>query len=417
MLRTNTMLTEETTNIQKADEFSEKGAELYNKGKIEKALECFTQAIKLNPKEAINWAIRGGIHFVKKDYENSLRDYNEAIMLDPSDANYYRGRGMAYSSDLAEYEKSIKDLNLSIKLDPSVAASYYFRGYAYKMLGDTMHEIENYSEAVRIEPKNKAYRRILKEAREPLKKIDVLIRIGKFNEMPLFLNIPSPFRWFKQLSSKEKPLAYFYSELVFYDQLKAKHEGSIIPERSFSKNSQFVSCISSNEKIIVQPYFLLLPKLSKLFVLWHEYGHYISLLNDELEDKSAFNDVYEAVASFYACCKLKLHFNTYIEIKKFSLVHRSSIKKGKDNNAHLAYEERYNKFYVSRELPIEERNENDHVYEFYRDKDALLDWYSFCFKEISNVDYQKYFNWDVFLKEIGWDNDEERWKYIEYKKV
>jgi len=220
------------------------------------------------------------------------------------------------------------------------------------------------------------------------------IKIGSFNKIPLYLNIPSPLQWFKQLFIKEKPIAFL--------DFKKEH------------NNDEKSWIFSNHRIIVYPIYLFLPKLNKLFTLWHEYGHSISLLIDDEGNRSSFLDVYEAIASFYACCKLKLHFNMYVKLRYMYSI-RGSSRKCWTNEASEKFEKRYKKLCFSNELPLNKRSEEDHVYEFYRNKNNLIEWYNFCFRETCYMDYQHYFGWNSFLQEIGWDNDEERWKYISYK--
>ena len=248
------------------------------------------------------------------------------------------------------------------------------------------------------------------------------IRIGSFNKLPVYLNISTPLQWFKQILAIRKnkmfTIAYLQSKRLYYDQLKAKHEGSIsiIPEKDLPKNGQFISWIRSNEKIVVGLYFIFLPKLCKLFTLWHEYGHFIANLHDDEGKESSFYEVIEAIADFYACCKLRLHFDEYVKTSSFSPLNWFSAKRRNYyNNVHLSGEKRYIELYVSRQLPLKERMLEDYVYLFYRDKNALVSWYMLCFKDICNTDYRHFFDWDEFLAEIGWDNDEERWKYINYK--
>ena len=238
-------------------------------------------------------------------------------------------------------------------------------------------------------------------------------RIGTFNKIPLYLYIPSPLQWFKELLSQRKIIAFIQHDPLYYDQLRAKYEGSIsiIPEKDLPKNGQFISWIYK-QKIVVKPYFLLLPKLNKLYVLWHEYGHHIARVHDDEGVTGSFHDVIEAFASFYACCKLKLHFNTYIKIKYFSLLHIIGLERRRYNKAHLVHKTRYEQLYFSREIPLNARVEQDYVYDFYRDKNQLISWYLLCFKDLCLTDYHYFFDWNEFLAETGWDNDEERWKYI-----
>ena len=241
------------------------------------------------------------------------------------------------------------------------------------------------------------------------------IRLGKFNGFPIYLKLYTPFQLFRQYKRKKVHLASIEYKAKFYDQLKVKNNGFInCFQKDPPKNYKYYSSLMSNFKIIVYPYFFILPKLNKLFTLWHEYGHIVALLENEADEKYPFYDVIEAIADFYACCKLKLHFNTYIKIYTENFPSFKIFKKNNYDNENLMFEERYNKLYNTREMPLTERTEIDHVYEFYKDKNALIKWYTLCFKEICGMDYMNYFDWSNFLEEIGWDNDEKRWKYIKY---
>ena len=239
------------------------------------------------------------------------------------------------------------------------------------------------------------------------------IRIGQFNKIPLYVDIPGPLRLLRQSWGKDRTIAYFRSRLVFYDQLKAKYEGSIaiIPQKYVKTTPKFITWFRSYDKIVLQPIFFFLPKLNRLFILWHEYGHFVVSLEGNLGDKSHFDVVDEALVDFYACCKLKLHFNQYIKIEY-------GLKSIDNKAAHLFFEERYNKLYCSKQLSLDERTQDDYVYEFYRDKNAVIRRYELCFFEVCSgwgMDYQNFFDWNAFLTETGWDNDAERWKYINYK--
>lgn len=243
------------------------------------------------------------------------------------------------------------------------------------------------------------------------------VKIGIFNKLPVYLNITKAIELGKQIANRDSPIAYVQPKFIYYDQIRSKYEGSIkiISENEYPKDNRFISSITSIDEIVVNPIFLLLPKIKKRFILWHEYGHFISTLHDERENESTFHDVYEAIADFYACCKLKLHFNTYMKIRYSSLLlERICFKRKKYKKCCLIYEKRYNKLYFSKEIPLNERVQADYVYEFYRDKNRLIDWYKLCFNEACFMDYQNYFDWDNFLSESGWDYDEERWKYISY---
>ena len=66
------------------------------------------------------------------------------------DEAYYR-RGLAYSN-LNQYQRAIQDFDEAIRLNPRVAETYNNRGSAYNMLGQHQRALQDYNEALRIDP-------------------------------------------------------------------------------------------------------------------------------------------------------------------------------------------------------------------------------------------------------------------------
>jgi hypothetical protein len=168
-----------------------------------------------------------------------------------------------------------------------------------------------------------------------------------------------------------------------------------------------------NESITITFAYLLLPKYFRRFVLWHEYGHYIFKIDSRYfrEDQNAIN-IYEAMAHFYACCKCKMHFNTWYEITGYKFDKLMFKLKG----------EKYcNDFDEKYRRKTENIRVGDYVYLFYRDINRLKSYYGSFFKKwcfhnnLQNKENNllKKFNWKALLKESGWENDETRWRYID----
>ena len=61
------------------------------------------------------------------DCEKAIADYTEAIRLDPKDAKAYYNRGVAYG-EKGERDKAIADFTEAIRLNPKMAWAYIFRG-------------------------------------------------------------------------------------------------------------------------------------------------------------------------------------------------------------------------------------------------------------------------------------------------
>ncbi|MHB9294737.1 hypothetical protein PilKf_00462 [Pillotina sp. SPG140] len=92
---------------------------------------------------------RGHEYYDKKEYERAIIDYTEAIRLNPKDAIVYNNRGAAYYNK-KEYEHAIIDYTEAIRLDSKYATAYYNRGYAYKAKGDSAQAHADFAEAERL---------------------------------------------------------------------------------------------------------------------------------------------------------------------------------------------------------------------------------------------------------------------------
>ena len=66
---------------------------------------------------------RGNAEWRKGDYDTAVADFTEAIRLDPKDALSYFCRGKCYENK-GEYDKAIADFTEAIRLDPKFVAAY-----------------------------------------------------------------------------------------------------------------------------------------------------------------------------------------------------------------------------------------------------------------------------------------------------
>ena len=65
----------------------------------------------------------------------------------------YAHRGDAYV-DLGQYALAVEDYNQAIKLDPSDEAFYRDRGTAYFLMGEYARAVQDYDEAISLHPDN-----------------------------------------------------------------------------------------------------------------------------------------------------------------------------------------------------------------------------------------------------------------------
>ncbi len=128
------------------------GLALWELGNHDEAIESFTKAIELDPKDALAYTNRGAAYGILGNYRQAIEDYDRAIELDPKDARAYYNRGIAYGG-LGNYKQAIRDYGRAIELNPEYVAAYINRGYAYASLGNYRQAIEDFDRAIELDPK------------------------------------------------------------------------------------------------------------------------------------------------------------------------------------------------------------------------------------------------------------------------
>ena len=116
------------------------------------ALPFFTRELKQNPTAAA-YNTRGAIWNERGEHDRAIEDFSEAIRLDPQVKQFYNNRGVAWD-DKAHYEEAIADYDRAIELDPRYSLAFNNRGNAWSALEDYGRAIADYSEAIRLDPKD-----------------------------------------------------------------------------------------------------------------------------------------------------------------------------------------------------------------------------------------------------------------------
>jgi tetratricopeptide (TPR) repeat protein len=123
-----------------------------------KNVEIVLTEMKISPKDikppetedlkakAEDFKKRGNDALAKKEYEKAIEFYTEAIKIDPSSAVYRANRSAARYS-LERYEDSLEDAYIAIRLDVKYAKAWSRYGLAAVKLGWTKKAIEAYENA------------------------------------------------------------------------------------------------------------------------------------------------------------------------------------------------------------------------------------------------------------------------------
>ncbi|XP_040571764.1 uncharacterized protein [Lepeophtheirus salmonis] len=103
--------------IQKAVVEKDKGNEFFKKGEYQRAVDCYTEGLKCDPKSAILAANRGMALLKLNREKEAEKDCTLAIMLDPNYAKAYIRRAYARSG-LKRYSDAINDYEKVLQIEP-----------------------------------------------------------------------------------------------------------------------------------------------------------------------------------------------------------------------------------------------------------------------------------------------------------
>lgn len=181
--------TKRAASTPQAADLAERGQQELDAGNFDQALDHFTQALKLEPKNAELYYLRAITYTWLDDYDKALADFDRAIQLDPKMAEVFYERGIAHlyleNYDLAEkdfdqavgldveyidayvgrawlyyltdeYDAARKDIAQALRLDQEVADIYHVRGLILLDTGEFDQAIADFSKAIELEPDSAA---------------------------------------------------------------------------------------------------------------------------------------------------------------------------------------------------------------------------------------------------------------------
>jgi tetratricopeptide (TPR) repeat protein len=120
----------------------------YKKQDYHGAIELYTQAIQLDPTNALTFCCRGVTYYQLVDRHKAMVDYDKAIDLAPNLAITYYRRGFLYYL-AKKYLSALSDYNKSIELDHNFALAYSNWNYIYRELYGEQEIIMNLQFAVK----------------------------------------------------------------------------------------------------------------------------------------------------------------------------------------------------------------------------------------------------------------------------
>lgn len=133
------------------DELLLKGDNYYFEGKYQEALDAYSQAVDLDPKNDDALYFAGDSLYMLKRYEEAISKFDQSIKINPaSDAFFLKGKSHYM---LEKYDEAIQNYEYSLDIfpdEPYVLAHY---GIALQKVGNTQKANETFIEANKLSPK------------------------------------------------------------------------------------------------------------------------------------------------------------------------------------------------------------------------------------------------------------------------
>jgi tetratricopeptide (TPR) repeat protein len=135
------------------------GEQFYRNSDYDKAISEFTASINRYNGFTQSYISRGNAWLKKKEYSRAIDDYTQAIKLDGKKAEVYNYRGFA-RAELAVRNKlngmnlAIEDYTNAISINQKYVDAFINRSYAYFQTGDYTRVIEDCDKIIALEPAN-----------------------------------------------------------------------------------------------------------------------------------------------------------------------------------------------------------------------------------------------------------------------
>ncbi len=110
-------------DIGRGTYYNNRGTAYVAEGEYDKAISCFTKALKARRKFPEAYCNRGIAYYEKGNYDRAIPDFNKAIELNPDFADAYYNRAIVYYHK-KEYDKAWEDVHKAQSLGHQISASF-----------------------------------------------------------------------------------------------------------------------------------------------------------------------------------------------------------------------------------------------------------------------------------------------------
>ena len=153
------------TEADRFERLRRAGHRYFRKRQWDKAIQKYSEAIKIRPKSHTMYYWRARAYLNKGNRRSAIVDLKKSIQIKSSFYNAYDLLGWIYTEE-KRWKEGIKYLNISISLRPDNGWAYYTRGRCYYYLGIHKMAMEDVKKACELGYKDgcKVYKRLRKNS-------------------------------------------------------------------------------------------------------------------------------------------------------------------------------------------------------------------------------------------------------------
>jgi len=133
------------------------GLALENEGKLDAAINKYSDAIGLKTNLSKGYSLRANAYFKKGNYDNAISDISQAIILSPNDNSLFEVRANCYM-EKEVYDKALSDYNIVLskanKNDIKYILIFFRRGKALHYNKRYDDAVVDYTQAIKLSLKS-----------------------------------------------------------------------------------------------------------------------------------------------------------------------------------------------------------------------------------------------------------------------
>lgn len=132
------------------NENSELGDNYFNNGEYQKAVDAYSEYLRMQPRDIKTIYNRGRAYEELKNYNKALEDFRKVIKEDPLNVNAHLSITSDFYYRLKDYENTIFFSDKVLKLDEKNALAHTLKGKANQKLGQLREAMSSYNDAISV---------------------------------------------------------------------------------------------------------------------------------------------------------------------------------------------------------------------------------------------------------------------------